>query len=81
MNYTDDAYIFVDTANTSIKTVRKAKKKAPAQKIDNLSVESIAAKTEPQSQMIRSFLTGFNIIATGSAGTGKSYIASYLALD
>lgn len=73
---------YLDTANTSIKsTSRKVKRKPVGQKIDNLGVNKIVPKTEPQIQMLRSFLEGFNIIATGSAGTGKSYIASYLALD
>jgi len=74
--------LYIDSANTSIKSsARKGKRKPIGQKIDNLSLESITAKTEPQAQMMRSYLSGFNIIATGSAGTGKSYIASYLALD
>lgn len=79
--YLTEEELYLDTANTSIKTTRKVKRKAPAQKIDSLALETITAKTESQSQLMRSFLSGYNIIATGSAGTGKSYIASYLALD
>ena len=45
-----------------------------------LSVKKITPLTWAQSNMIESFARGANVVAVGSAGTGKSYIASYLAL-
>ncbi len=47
---------------------------------DHLNVREIKAITEPQRQMIKSFLNGLNVVAVGSAGSGKSFIATYLAL-
>ena len=76
----EESYLF--SANTSIKDSSKRKqRKSPIQKDNNLAVKKIVPKTAPQKQMMQSFIGGYNIIATGSAGTGKSYIASYLALD
>ena len=76
----EESYLF--SANTSIKdTTKRKQRKAPQQRDNHLSVKPITPKTAPQKQMIQEFMSGFNIIATGSAGTGKSYIASYLALD
>lgn len=51
------------------------------QKLDNYDVLSVRAKTEGQQKMIDSFKNGYNIVAEGSAGTGKSYIATFLALQ
>lgn len=39
---------------------------------DHLSIREVKALTEPQRQMIKSFVSGSNIIAVGSAGTGKA---------
>ena len=51
----------------------------PKQK-DNLYLRSVRALTYGQSQMIDSYNNKYNIIALGSAGTGKTFIATYLAL-
>lgn len=37
--------------------------------------------THSQSQMMESYFQGYSILATGSAGTGKSLVAMYLALN
>lgn len=37
--------------------------------------------TSNQQAMMESFDEGFNIVASGTAGTGKSYVATYLALE
>lgn len=47
---------------------------------DHLTLKDIEPLTYPQKQMIESYRQGTNIIAVGSAGTGKSFIASHLAL-
>jgi len=46
-----------------------------------LKVRHITPMTWAQSDMIEGFARGANVVATGSAGTGKSFIASYLALN
>lgn len=61
----------------------KRKRKTPAtqRNKDHLSLNNgIRHKTEPQRQMMLEFEDGLNIVAYGSAGSGKSYIACYLAL-
>jgi len=44
-------------------------------------IKSIKPMTEPQREMIESFLMGNNVVATGSSGTGKSYLSLWLALS
>lgn len=44
-------------------------------------LKSVKPLTSTQEEMIRAFLNGQNICAYGSAGTGKSYVAVYLALN
>jgi phosphate starvation-inducible PhoH-like protein len=46
-----------------------------------LTVRHITPMTWAQTNMIESYARGANVIAVGSAGTGKSFIASYLALN
>lgn len=41
----------------------------------------IKPMTESQSQMMESYFQGYSILATGSAGTGKTVIGLYLALN
>jgi phosphate starvation-inducible protein PhoH len=43
-------------------------------------LRSITPITTPQRDMLNSYFNGNNIIANGSAGTGKSFMALYLAL-
>jgi phosphate starvation-inducible PhoH-like protein len=48
---------------------------------DNLHLAiKVMPKTEGQRQMMFAFEEGLNILAYGSAGTGKSYVACHLAL-
>ena len=46
-----------------------------------LKVRHISAMTFAQTEMIEGYGRGANVIAVGSAGTGKSFIGSYLALN
>lgn len=46
----------------------------------HLSVKDIRPLTEGQRQFFYSFESGMNIVAQGSAGTGKTFVATYLAL-
>lgn len=46
-----------------------------------LKVRHITPMTWAQQNMIEAFARGANVVAVGSAGTGKSFIASYLALN
>ena len=48
----------------------------------NLSISTpLVPFNEAQKQFIRSFKEGLNVLAVGSAGTGKSYLACHLALE
>jgi phosphate starvation-inducible PhoH-like protein len=46
-----------------------------------LKVRHISPMTWAQTNMIEGYARGANVIAVGSAGTGKSFIGSYLALN
>lgn len=47
----------------------------------HMTLKKISAMNEAQRQMIKSFSSGLHVIAKGSAGTGKSYVGCYLALQ
>ena len=74
----------VNGLNDSIgSTSRKRKEKIVKTKtfnIDNLHIKTISPLTQGQRQFFSSFDYGLNIVAHGSAGTGKTYLATYLAL-
>lgn len=57
-----------------------AKLKNPSKSESNLVVSALKPKTVAQRSMIESWLHGNNLIAAGSSGTGKSYVAAWLAL-
>lgn len=62
----------------------RRKKKVIKQKTDsfeNLTIKEITPLNYNQKQFFESFYSGLNILAAGSAGTGKSYVAMYLALE
>ena len=44
-------------------------------------LHSIRALTEGQRELIESYIQGFNVIASGSPGTGKTYVGLWLALQ
>lgn len=44
-------------------------------------INHIKALTPPQREMIHDYLEGLNLTASGSAGTGKTFVALYLALN
>lgn len=62
------------------KSLSEKNKKIQNRNKDNLSVKSIKPLTNSQRQMMDSFVTGINLLAIGSAGTGKTFLAIYLAL-
>lgn len=55
-------------------------KKGKKSSIDSLQVKQISPLTYSQKQFFEAFSQGYNIVADGAAGTGKTYIATYLAL-
>ena len=71
----------LDIADSIEVGVRKRKAKPVKAKIDNLNVKKVEPITEAQREMFASFMQGQNIVACGSAGTGKTYVATYLALQ
>ena len=58
----------------------KANKRGIPAKREEFSLNKIEPKTEAQRMMIDSYTDGQNVVAYGSAGSGKSFIACYLAL-
>ena len=71
----------LDIADSIEVSSRKRKVKPVKAKIDNLNVKKVEPITEAQREMFASFMQGQNIVACGSAGTGKTYVATYLALQ
>lgn len=76
--------------------MRKKSKKAPDVSVENaetggrgrkpksLSLHDlnvIKPMTDAQAQMMESYFQGYSILATGSAGTGKTIVGLYLALN
>lgn len=59
---------------------KERKRRIPNSK-EILKLRHISPMTYAQQNMIESFARGTNVVAVGSAGTGKSFIASYLALN
>lgn len=47
---------------------------------EEFSLAPVQPKTEAQRMMMTAYLEGQNLVAHGSAGTGKSFIACYLAM-
>lgn len=56
-------------------------KRAMKPKVDALNLVKIKPITANQKIMMEAFDEGMNIVAAGTAGTGKSYVATYLALE
>lgn len=54
---------------------------APKIKVDNFRLMDVRPLTEGQRQVFFAFKQGLNVVASGSAGTGKSFTATFLALD
>jgi len=71
----------LNTTYDEISTPKRTKKPKPVQqKFDNLSVSPVRPLNQAQRQMIHSYGEGCHIVADGVAGTGKSYLSTYLAL-
>lgn len=74
----DDNIVFLENA---MKNQGGAMKEGPKIKKFTLhDLKSIKPLTYGQTQLFESFFNGSHIVANGSAGTGKSYSAVYLAL-
>lgn len=54
-------------------------KKNNALIVSNDELENIEPSTENQSKAFKAWKDGYNLVLSGSAGTGKTYIALYLA--
>jgi len=59
----------------------KRKPRVGSKDKEMLSVRTIEALTFPQRAMIEAYFNDRHVVAEGSAGTGKSFIASFLALN
>jgi phosphate starvation-inducible protein PhoH len=84
------AALLINNDYEEIRPVPKKKTTKTNQKLTTLpstkaashfSLRKVTPLTHPQRQMIESFAAGVHVIAEGSAGTGKSYVAMYLALE
>lgn len=60
---------------------RKLRPKIANNKFENLTLRDIKPLTEGQRLFYRAFKEGSHVIAEGAAGTGKTFVATYLALE
>ena len=60
---------------------KKQRKNANTIKAKELELRPISAKTENQKNAFRAYASGKNLLMTGHAGTGKSFLGMFLALD
>jgi len=71
----------LNTIYDDLTPTKRAKKIKPIQqKFDSLSVMAIKPLNHAQHQMLHSYGEGYHIVADGVAGTGKSFLSTYLAL-
>lgn len=63
------------------KRKRKPTGKKSMEKFDNLSLKHVEPMTEAQREFFLAFKEGYHVVADGAAGTGKTFISTYLALD
>lgn len=75
------AYARLENEQDYVPQKRGRKTNKVVQNKELLKVRDIEPMTQAQEDMIAAYDSGMNIVATGSAGTGKSFIASYLALS
>lgn len=61
--------------------IKKERKRKIIHNKELLKVRHIKPLTWAQGDMIEGYARGANVVAVGSAGTGKSFLASYLALN
>lgn len=59
----------------------KASMEGPKKRFTLHDLKTIRPLNEAQRQMFEAFINGENVVASGSAGTGKSYVACFLALN
>ena len=78
MNSNNNTY---DIDGHLVPQLKKERKRKVIHNKELLQVRHITPLTWAQSDMIEGYARGANVIAVGSAGTGKSFIASYLALN
>lgn len=62
------------------KNRRRKVKRQEARKKNGLNLEYIEPMTENQKRVFDSYLSGKNVMCHGVAGTGKTFVASYLAI-
>lgn len=67
--------------NTEFYTEEELKSTQKRKKWSLHDLHSIRALTEGQRELIESYVQGFNVIASGSPGTGKTYVGLWLALQ
>lgn len=72
---------FVERPSKRKTTVSNKAAPPQQQSVRNLSMKKVSPLNEAQRQMMEAFYSGSHIVAEGSAGTGKSYVAMYLALN
>lgn len=77
--YYDEKYHDLEDAFT--RRQRKGKKRKEAVNKNHLSLSRIRPRTKNQGKAFDYFYEGYNLLLHGVAGTGKTFVALYLAFD
>lgn len=75
--YEDEKIIELEAARNNIKAQKEGPKKKSWSVLD---IKSIKPLTESQRMLMESYFLGNHVVAAGTAGTGKSFLAMYMAL-
>jgi phosphate starvation-inducible protein PhoH len=77
-SHRDNVYALTEAISLNGRAAQEGPKRKTWNRHD---LKNIRPLTPTQSDMFQDFFAGNNIVAYGSAGTGKSYVAMYLALS
>ena len=72
---------YIDESYESPLKVFKSSNLDKLSKLQNFKLKEIEPKTNNQSRTFEAFFNDKNLLLHGSAGTGKTFISMYLALD
>lgn len=67
--------------NSNITSIRKNTKRKPQNNIGQLNLKEIHPMTHNQDRVFSAYKEGKNVICSGFAGCGKTFLAMYLALN
>jgi phosphate starvation-inducible protein PhoH len=71
----------IDDAYDNVSFIKRRNKKRPSTGLSQLQLKEIQPLTQNQGRVFDSYADGKNVICSGSAGTGKTFLLFYLCLQ